>query len=55
MNKKKKKKEEGEQKEEGEGEKKKERRHFSQPHKEQITHSSVTQFIAWSLSCPGYL
>jgi len=35
--------------------KRRRRRNASLPHKEQIAHSSVTQYIAWSLSCPGCL
>ena len=43
MNKKKKKKEK---------EKKRRRRNSSVPHKEQIAHSLVTQFVAWSRAAP---
>jgi hypothetical protein len=31
------------------------RRNSSLPRKEWSAHPSVTQFIAWSLSCPGCL
>jgi len=42
-------------KEKEEEKKRRRRRKASLPHKEQIAHSSVTQFIAWYLSCPRCL
>jgi hypothetical protein len=50
---KKKKKEESRKKKEKEKKKRRKRRNVSLPHKEEVAHSLVTQFITWSLSCPG--